>query len=197
LGVVARAKGSGRTGPGGEYLLGPTVIAFGSAEQQRRFLPGILRGEEMWCQGYSEPDAGSDLANIGTRAERDGDEWVINGQKVWTSLAHFSDWCFVLARTDRDAPKHRGITYFLVPMHQEGIEVRPIVQITGDSEFNEVFFSGARTEAENVVGSVNEGWKVAMGTLGFERGASTLGQQLGFQNEFDAIVEVARRTGKV
>src|SRR3954465_16015480 len=193
----ARAKGPGRMGHVGEYLLGTTVIAFGSPAQQLRFLPPILKGEEMWCQGYSEPDAGSDLANIGTRAERDGDEWVLNGQKVWTSLAHYSDWCFVLGRTDRDAPKHRGITYFLVPMNQDTIEVRPIVQITGDSEFNEVFFSGARTAEENVLGEVNGGWKVAMGTLAFERGASTLGQQLNFQNEFDEIVEVARRTGRL
>jgi alkylation response protein AidB-like acyl-CoA dehydrogenase len=193
----ARAKGPGRMGHVGEYLLGPTIIAFGTPEQQRRFLPPILRGEEMWCQGYSEPDAGSDLANVGTRAELDGNEWVINGQKVWTSLAHYSDWCFVLARTDRDAPKHRGITYLLVPMNQDGIEVRPIVQITGDSEFNEVFFNGARTAAHSVLGEVNGGWKVAMGTLAFERGASTLGQQLNFQNEFDEMVEIARRTGRL
>src|SRR4051794_4649995 len=168
----ARAKGPGRMGHVGEYLLGPTLIAFGSPEQQRRFLPGILKGEEMWCQGYSEPDAGSDLANVGTRAERDGEEWVVNGQKVWTSLAHYSDWCFVLARTDRDASKHRGITYLLVPMHQDGIEVRPIVQITGDSEFNEVFFSGARTAAAKVVGEVNGGRKRPPGTPARRRGGA-------------------------
>src|SRR5205085_2773222 len=123
------------------------------------FLPPIARGEEMWCQGYSEPDAGSDLANIQTKAVRDGDEWVITGQKVWTSLAHWADWCFVLCRTDTDAPRHRGISYLLVPMRQPGIETRTIVQMTKGTEFNEVFFDGARTAAENVVGDVNGGWR--------------------------------------
>ena len=133
-----------------------------------------------------------------TRAELDGDEWVIDGQKVWTSLAHWSDWCFVLCRTDRDAaPKHRGISYLLVPMRQPGIEIRPIEQITGTSEFNEVFFDGARTARDNVVGEVNGGWKVAMGTLAFERGASTLGQQLGFENELRRIVDAARANGRL
>jgi alkylation response protein AidB-like acyl-CoA dehydrogenase len=193
----ARAGGPGRLGHIGEGLLGPTLIAFGSDEQKRRFLPGILRGEEIWCQGYSEPGAGSDLANVQARAVLEGEEWVITGQKVWTSWAQWADWCFALCRTDPDAtPKHRGISYLLVPMRREGIEIRPIVQITGDSEFSEVFFNGARTAKENVVGQVNGGWKVAMGTLAFERGASTLGQQLNFQNELDAIVEVAKRNGK-
>ena len=180
----------------GEGLIGPTILHFGTEEQKQRFLPKIASGEELWCQGYSEPDAGSDLANVKTRAERDGDEWVVTGQKVWTSLAHWADWCFVLCRTDRDAPRHRGISYLLVPMHQAGIEIRPIVQITGTSEFNEVFFDGARTAIDNVVGEVNGGWKVAMGTLAFERGASTLGQQLAFENELVEITEAARaRTG--
>jgi len=191
----ARARAPGRVGIVGEGLLGPTLIAFGTDAQQRRFLPPIVRGEELWCQGYSEPNAGSDLANVATRAVRDGDEWVVTGQKVWTSLAHWSDWCFVLCRTDPDAPKHRGISYLLVPMHQPGIEVRPIVQVTGTSEFNEVFFDGARTDADNVVGEVNGGWKVAMGTLAFERGASTLGQQLGFENELGQITDIARKNG--
>ena len=154
-----------------------------------------MAGEELWCQGYSEPDAGSDLANLATRADREGDEWVVSGQKVWTSLAHWSDWCFVLARTDRDAPRHKGISYLLVPMRQPGVEVRPIVQVTGDSEFNEVFFDGARTDAANVVGAPGDGWRVAMGTLAFERGASTLGQQLAFRTEFEAILAAARRRG--
>ena len=195
----ARARGPGRLGHIGEGLLGPTVIAFGTPEQQRRFLPPIVAGDELWCQGYSEPDAGSDLANIATRAERDGDDWVVNGQKVWTSLAHWADWCFVLARTSPAADlqrRHAGISYLLVPMHQDGIEIRPIVQLTGDSEFNEVFFDGARTAAGNVVGGVGEGWRVAMGTLAFERGASTLGQQLNFRNELDAITALARRNGR-
>lgn len=192
----ARAGGPGRVSQVSEQLLGPTLIAFGTEQQKQRFLPGIVRGEELWCQGYSEPNAGSDLSNVQTRAELVGDEWVINGQKVWTSGAEWSDWCFVLCRTDPEAqPKHRGISYLLVPMRQAGVEIRPIVQLTGDSEFSEVFFSDARTGAENVVGGVNGGWKVAMGTLAFERGASTLGQQLLFQNELDEIIAIAKRNG--
>jgi len=193
----ARAQGPGRVGLVGEGLLGPTIIHFGTEDQKQRFLPPIATGDELWCQGYSEPDAGSDLANVATRAELDGDEWVIHGQKVWTSLAHWADWCFVLCRTDRDAPKHKGISYLLVPMRQDGIDIRPIRQVTGTSEFNEVFFEGARTAATNVVGAVNDGWKVAMGTLAFERGALTLGQQLNFENELTAIREVATKTGRV
>ncbi len=191
----ARARGPGRVGIVGEGLIGPTILHSGTEEQKRRFLPKIASGEELWCQGYSEPDAGSDLANVQTRAERDGDEWVVTGQKIWTSLALWSDWCFVLCRTDRDAPRHRGISYLLVPMHQAGIDIRPIVQITGTSEFNEVFFDGARTALDNVVGDVNGGWKVAMGTLAFERGASTLGQQLAFENELVEITETAKKRG--
>ena len=191
----ARADGPGRVGLVGEGLIGPTIVHFGSHEQRERFLPPIVRGEELWCQGYSEPDAGSDLANVATRAERDGDEWVITGQKVWTSLAQWADWCFVLARSNRDAPKHRGISYLLVPMDQSGIEIRPIRQITGTSEFNEVFFDGARTPVANTVGEIDGGWKVAMGTLAFERGALTLGQQLTFARELDEIVAIARRSG--
>jgi alkylation response protein AidB-like acyl-CoA dehydrogenase len=195
----ARAHGPGRLGHIGEGLLGPTVIAFGSPAQQQRFLPPIVAGEELWCQGYSEPNAGSDLANVATRAELDDTgHWTVHGQKVWTSLAHWADWCFVLARTSPPADprrKHDGLSYLLVPMRQDGIDIRPIVQVTGDSEFNEVFFDGARTDAANVVGGEGEGWKVAMGTLAFERGASTLGQQLNFRNELDTIAAVARRTG--
>ena len=193
----ARAGGPGRVGHIGEGLLGPTLIHFGNDDQKQRFLPKILSGEEVWCQGYSEPSAGSDLANVQTRAELEGDEWIVNGQKVWTSGAEWSDWCFVLCRSDPDAqPKHRGISYLLVPMHQPGIEVRPIVQMTGDSEFSEVFFSDARTAANNIVGEAGGGWTVAMGTLAFERGASTLGQQMLFQNELDEIIRIAKRNGK-
>jgi alkylation response protein AidB-like acyl-CoA dehydrogenase len=195
----ARARGPGRLGHIGEGLVGPTLMAFGSDEQQRRFLPAIAAGQELWCQGYSEPDAGSDLANIQTRAVRDGDDWAVTGQKVWTSLAHWADWCFVLARTSTPEPggrKHQGISYLLVPLRQDGVDIRPIVQITGDSEFNEVFFDGARTSTANVVGDVGDGWRVAMGTLAFERGASTLGQQLNFRSELDAIVDLARGNGR-
>jgi alkylation response protein AidB-like acyl-CoA dehydrogenase len=191
----ARAEAPGRLGLIGEGMLGPTILAFGSEEQKRRFLPGIVRGEEIWCQGYSEPNAGSDLANVQTRARREGDEWVIDGQKVWTSWAQWSDWCFALCRCDPDAPKHKGLGYFLVPMRQSGIEIRPIVQMTGDSEFSEVFFDGARTAAENIVGEPGDGWKVAMGTLAFERGALTLGQQLAFRNELAQVIEIAKRNG--
>jgi alkylation response protein AidB-like acyl-CoA dehydrogenase len=191
----ARAGGPGRLGHIGEGLLGPTLIAFGSEDQKRRFLPSIVRGEEIWCQGYSEPNAGSDLANVQTRARLENDEWVIHGQKVWTSWAQWADWCFVLCRTDPEVAKHKGISYLLVPMRQEGIEIRPIVQITGDSEFSEVFFDGARTAAGNIVGEPGEGWKVAMATLSFERGASTLGQQLNFRNELQDVIDAAKANG--
>ncbi|MCA9531007.1 MAG: acyl-CoA dehydrogenase family protein [Myxococcales bacterium] len=189
------AGGPGRIGHIGETLLGPTLIHFGDAAQQERFLPKIVSGEEIWCQGYSEPEAGSDLANLQTKARLVGDEWVLEGQKVWTSMAPWADWCFVLARTDPDAPKHKGISYLLVPMKQPGITIAPIEQITGGAEFAEVFFEGAKTRKELVVGGVNHGWKVAMGTLAFERGGSTLGQQHLFQNELDRVIAAAKRNG--
>jgi len=193
----ARAAGPGRMGHIGETLLAPTLVHFGDESLQRRFIPPILSGEDVWCQGYSEPGAGSDLANVQTRAVLDGDEWVLNGQKVWTSGAAWSDWCFVVCRTDPDAqPKQAGISYILCPMDQPGVEVRPIVQMTGDAEFSEVFFNDARTSAENVVGDVNGGWKVTNGTLLFERGVSTLGQQMLFQNELDEIIELAKKNGR-
>ncbi|MDP9861165.1 MULTISPECIES: acyl-CoA dehydrogenase family protein [Streptosporangium] len=191
----ARAAAPARVGHIGEGLIGPTIIDHGTEEQRRRFLPPIRRGEELWCQGYSEPDAGSDLAGVRTRAHLEDGHWVITGQKVWTSLAHVADWCFVIARTEPGSQRHRGLSYLLVPMDQPGVEVRPIVQMTGTSEFNEVFFDGARTPAANVLGAPGEGWRVAMATLGYERGASTLGQQIGFQREFAGVVETARRTG--
>lgn len=192
----ARAGGPGRVGHIGEGLLAPTLIHYGSDEQKQRFLPAIRSGDEIWCQGYSEPNAGSDLANVQTRAELIGDEWVISGQKVWTSGASHSDWCFVLCRTNPDAPKHKGLSYLLVPMRQAGVEVRPIVQLTGDAEFSETFFNEARAPAENLVGEPGDGWKVAMGTLAFERGASTLGQQMLFQNDLDRVIAAAKANGK-
>ncbi len=191
----ARAGGPGRLGHIGEGLLGPTVIAFGSKEQKQRLLPPIVAGEAIWCQGYSEPNAGSDLANVQTRAALQDGEWVLHGQKVWTSWAQWADWCFVVARTDPDSQRHKGLSYLLVPMRQPGVEIRPIVQITGDSEFSEVFFDGARCAANDIVGAPGDGWKVAMGTLAFERGASTLGQQLQFQNELEQVIEAAKQNG--
>ncbi len=188
----ARAGGPARINHMGEQLAGPTIIAFGTQEQKDRFLPGILAGTELWCQGYSEPNAGSDLAGVRTKAElRDG-QWHVTGQKVWTSLAHLADWCFVLARTDDGSTRHKGLSFLLVPMHQSGIDVRPIVQLTGTSEFNEVFFDDALTPADNVVGAPGDGWRVAMGLLAFERGVSTLGQQVGFAREYDEVLALAR-----
>lgn len=193
----ARAGGPGRVGHIGEGLAGPILMAFGSVEQKARFLPAILRGEELWCQGYSEPGAGSDLANIRTRAERDadGDRWLISGQKTWTSLAHEADWCFVLARTDPESQGRHGLGFFLVAMDQPGVDVRPIRQATGTSEFNEVFFEQAVCEAGHLVGAPGQGWEIAMALLGFERGVSTLGQQMLFQNELNEVVALARRNG--
>src|SRR4051812_32151975 len=191
----ARADAPARVNHLGEELLGPTLIALGTEEQKQRFLPKIVAVEELWCQGYSEPGAGSDLANVATKARLDGDTWVIDGQKVWTSLAHLADWCFVVARTEPGSERHHGLSYLLVPMDQEGVEVRPINQLTNTSEFNEVFFSGATTDRLNLVGQPGDGWRIAMGTLGFERGVSTLGQQVGFQRELDALLDVARTNG--
>ena len=193
----ARAGAPARVGHIGEQLLGPTLLMFGTAEQRARFLPGILAGTQLWCQGYSEPGAGSDLAAVSTRARLDGDQWHLDGQKVWTSLAQFADWCFVLARTDPPAERHRGLSCLLVPMRQPGIEVRPIMQLTGTSEFNELFFDDARAAAADIVGAPGDGWRVAMGTLGVERGVSTFGQQLGFQREFEAVLATARANGAI
>ncbi len=192
----ARAGAPGRVNVMGEGLLGPTLIHYGSPEQQARFLPPIREGSELWCQGYSEPDAGSDLANVKTRAGRDGDEWVVTGQKVWTSLAHQADWCFVVCRTDPASARHKGLSYLLVPMDQPGVEVRQIKQLTRTSEFNEVFFDGARTAVDNVVGAVGEGWRVALATLAFERGVALLGHQLSFRRELDRVFRVARERGR-
>ena len=193
----ARAGGPGRMGHIGEGLVGPTIAAFGTPEQQQRFLPPILAGQDFWCQGYSEPGAGSDLANIKTRASFDSDsgQWLISGQKVWTSLAHESDWCFVLVRTEPGSVGHRGLSFLLVPMGQSEIRVQPIRQLTGTCEFNEVFFDQARTAADNLIGQPGDGWKIAMALLGFERGVSTLGQQMQFQNELDEVIRIARTNG--
>jgi alkylation response protein AidB-like acyl-CoA dehydrogenase len=198
----ARAGAPARVTIVGEELLGPTLIAFGTPEQKARFLPPIRNVTELWCQGYSEPGAGSDLASVATKAtlvkgegEVGGDRWVITGQKIWTSLAHVADWCFVLARTEPGSTRSQGLSYLLVPMRQPGITVRPIRQLTGTSEFNEVFFDGARTDAAHVVGRPGDGWRVAKATLALERGAAMLGLQVGFRRELADLIEVARRTG--
>jgi alkylation response protein AidB-like acyl-CoA dehydrogenase len=180
----------------GDTLVGPTLLQWGTEEQKQRFIPGILKGEIAWCQGFSEPDAGSDLAGLKTKAELDGDEWIINGQKVWTTQARHADYIFLLARTDPEAPKHAGISYLLVPMKQAGVEVRPIEQVDGSAEFNEVFFTNVRCPKDNVIGEVNNGWKVAMTTLGFERGTSSTTGYRRFLKEFNQILSLAQERGR-
>jgi alkylation response protein AidB-like acyl-CoA dehydrogenase len=195
--TYVEARAPGRIPNIGLTLLGPTLVAFGTPELQERFIPPIISGTEHWCQGYSEPNAGSDLANVSTRARLSGDRWLVTGQKTWTSLAQYAQWAFVLCRTDPSSERHAGLSYLLVPMDQQGVEVRPIVQVTGGSEFNEVFFDDAVTEAAMVVGGAGNGWAVAMGTLGFERGASTLGQQTGYRRELDSLLELAQANGSI
>ncbi|WP_182379260.1 acyl-CoA dehydrogenase family protein [Nocardioides sp. WS12] len=192
----AKAGAPHRVGVHGMTLIGPTLLAHGTEKQRARFLPPILSCEEEWCQGFSEPGAGSDLASLRTRATLVDDEWVINGQKIWTSGAHHADWMYILCRTDPDASKHRGITMLLLPMDQPGIEIRPIKNMAGGSHFNEVFFTDARTSKDMVVGALNDGWNVAMTTLQSERGVATLNYQMAFQSEFDNIVELARQNAK-
>jgi alkylation response protein AidB-like acyl-CoA dehydrogenase len=197
----ARAGAPGRLGYMGVELAGPTILAFGTDQQKRRFLPPIARGEELWCQGYSEPNAGSDLANVRTRAVLEegpgGPAWLVNGQKTWTSFAKFADWAFVVCRSEEGSRGHRGLSYLLIPMHQAGVAVRPIRQMTGGADFNDTFFVDARTAGENIVGAAGDGWKVAMATLSFERGVSTLAQQMNFANELRAIVEAAEANGLI
>ncbi len=177
-------------------MVGNTILHWGTEEQRRHFLPRIISGEDVWCQGYSEPDAGSDLAGLGCRAILDGDEWVITGQKIWTSAGQNANWIFVLCRTDPDAPKHRGISFMLCPMDQAGVEVRPIEMLSGDADFNETFFTEARTAKENVVGEVNGGWAVAMTLLGYERGEAAATMPIMFRAEFDKLAELAREAGR-
>lgn len=193
----ARAGGPGRIGHIGEGLIGPTLIEFGTPAQQQRFLPAIRAGTEFWCQGYSEPQAGSDLANVRTRARREDatGDWLVHGQKVWTSLAHLSDWIFVLARCEEGSTGRHGLIFLLLALDQPGIEIRPIRQIGGGAEFNAVFFDGARARAEHVVGAAGEGWRIATALLGFERGISTLGQQMAFAQELDLVCRIARENG--
>jgi len=185
----------GRNDGFGITMLGNTLLRWGTEEQKKHYIPRILDGDDVWCQGYSEPNAGSDLGNLGCRAVLDGDEWVINGQKIWTSGAHHADHIFVLARTDSDAPKHAGITFLLVDMRQPGVEVRPIKMISGESEFNEVFFTDARCAKDAYVGQINGGWAVAMTLLGFERGAGSTTQAIRFKAEFERLRSLATERG--
>ncbi len=193
----ARAKAPLRADFFGDTLVGPTILQWGTEEQKKYFLPRILNGTMRWCQGFSEPDSGSDLASLKTSAVLDGDEWVINGQKVWTTGGHYADYCFLLTRTDPDASKHKGISYMLVPMHQPGVEVRGITQPDGTAEFCEVFFSDARCPKDNVVGGVNNGWKVANSTLAFERGMSATTGYRRFEEEFKLMVATATANGAI
>lgn len=192
----AGAPVGGENDPFGIQMVGNTILQWGTDEQKEHFLPRIISGEHLWCQGYSEPNAGSDLANLGCKAMLDGDEWVINGQKIWTSAGQNANWIFVLCRTDPDAPKHRGISFLLCPMDQDGVEVRPIEMLSGDSDFNETFFTDARTAKENVIGEVNNGWGVAMTLLGYERGEAAATTPIAFRAEFDKLVRLAKENGK-
>jgi alkylation response protein AidB-like acyl-CoA dehydrogenase len=193
----ARARAPMRGDFFGDTLVGPTLLQWGTEEQKREFLPGILQGRTRWCQGFSEPNSGSDLASLKTSAVLDGDEWVINGQKVWTTGGHHADYCFLLTRTDPDAPKHKGISYLLVPMRQPGVEVRGITQPDGTAEFCEVFFTDARCPKDNVVGGVNNGWKVANSTLAFERGQSATTGYRRFEEEYRLLVGAATANGRI
>jgi alkylation response protein AidB-like acyl-CoA dehydrogenase len=194
---MARAESPQFVNRGGLSMLGPTLMKHGTPAQQTRFLPRILTAEELWCQGFSEPNAGSDLANLQTRAELRGDAFLVNGQKVWTSMAHVADWCFLLARTDPAAPKHKGLSFILVDMRSPGITVRPLRQITGEAEFNEVFFDGVRVPAANLVGTLHEGWGVALTTLAYERDLLTFIRHISLRNALHRLVALARERGRV
>jgi alkylation response protein AidB-like acyl-CoA dehydrogenase len=192
----ARARAPARIGHIGVELTGPTLLAFGTEDQRQRYLPDIAAGRAIWCQGYSEPNAGSDLANVRTKAWIEDGKYKIEGQKIWTSMGMISDWCFVVVRTQPGSAGPKGLSFLLVNMRQPGVTVRPIRQMTGEAEFAEVFFDGATAEIADRVGGEGEGWKVAMGLLAFERGASTLAQQMHFRTELDQIIAAAQQNGK-
>jgi alkylation response protein AidB-like acyl-CoA dehydrogenase len=181
----------------GLLLAGPTIMAWGTQEQKDRYLAPILTGEEIWCQGFSEPDAGSDLAGLKTKAVKNGDTWTVSGQKVWTSGAQYSKWCMLVARTDTDAPKHKGLSYFLMDMEQEEIQVRPLRQITGEPEFNELFIDGAKIPDENLLGGEGNGWKVALTTLMNERAGLAFFLQIRLRQTLDQLIEVAAADGSL
>ncbi len=191
---IARAEAPALANGLGIGIVGPTLMEHGTEEQKKRYIPKILNADEIWCQGFSEPNSGSDLASLQTKAVLHGDEFVVNGQKIWTSLGQYADWCILLVRTDSDVPKHQGITFLLVDMHSPGITVKPLLQITGQAEFNETFFDDVRVPRENVVGALNNGWRTAMTTLTYERGISTLATQVRMKQHLDAMMAYARTT---
>jgi len=191
---IVRAQAPQMANVLGLAMGGPTVIAHGTEEQKHRYLGPILSAEEIWCQGFSEPESGSDLASLKTRATRHGDEWLVTGQKVWTTLAHHAKWCMLVARTDPDAPKHKGLTYFLLDMEQDAVQARPLRQITGEAEFNELFLEEARIPDENIVGGEGNGWMVAITTLMHERATLAFGLQVAVQIALRELVEQAQRT---
>src|SRR4051794_30264356 len=184
--------GVARTPDQGFVMLGPLIIRYGTEEQKSRFLPKILTGEHIWCQGYSEPNAGSDLAALRTEAVLQGDTFIVNGQKTWTSYGHFADRCFAVVRTDPEAAKHKGLTYMLIDMHSPGVSVRPLKQMTGDSEFNEVSFRDVRVPVENVVGEINGGWNIAIATLMFERGTLGASLQITFKRQIERLMALSK-----
>ena len=192
---LGRAQAPSTANVLGLAMGGPTVIAHGSEEQKRRYLEPILSADEIWCQGFSEPEAGSDLASLKTRAVRDGDEWVVTGQKVWTTLAHHAKWCMLVARTDQDAPRHKGLTYFLMDMDQDAVQVRPLRQITGEAEFNELFIEEARIPHENILGGEGNGWNVAITTLMHERATLAFGLQIRVKITLGELLAEARESG--
>jgi alkylation response protein AidB-like acyl-CoA dehydrogenase len=191
---LARVKAPPMANTLGLMFIGPTLMAHGTTAQKKRYIANILSAEEIWCQGFSEPNSGSDLASLQTRAVEDGDDFIVNGQKIWTSMAHVSDLCILLVRTDPQAPKHRGISYLLVDMHSPGITVKPLRQITGGAEFNEVFFDNVRVPKTQLVGGLHEGWRIAMTTLTYERGSTSFGTQEQMKQALDEIIAVAQKT---
>jgi alkylation response protein AidB-like acyl-CoA dehydrogenase len=190
---LARAQAPPMANTLGLMIVGPTLMAHGTEEQKKRYIPRILSAEEIWCQGFSEPNSGSDLASLQTRAVADGDDFVVNGQKIWTTMAHWADMCILLTRTDPDAPKHKGISFLLVDMHSPGITVKPLRQMTGGAEFNEVFFDNVRVPKQQLVGQLNDGWRIAMTTLTHERGSASFGTQVQIRRALDDIIAMAKK----